>query len=117
MNKIGKQYLLILFILVIITCLTLSIFYKTFPLVKETFLPSGNHNCYPYTSIHKPSNSYNTKSKGWCSTKDYGYSNDDDYDSSSYGNSPVKCQSNYSRVNAAESYKTNTKAYCRKPNV
>ena len=117
MKKVGKQYLLIFFILIIITCLTLSIFYQTFPVVKETFLPRGLHNCYPYTSVHSPANSFKTKSKGWCSTKDFGSRDYDDYDSTSYNDSPVKCEASYERVSGRESHGHQSKAYCKKRRV
>ena len=115
MKKTDKQYVLILILFAIVSLLSIIIFYKSFAVTKENFLPKGLHNCYPYSSQHNAANSYKTLGKGWCTTGEYGPIPDHD-DFSAYNPSPVKCPPNYSRVRANESVKHRSKAWCKKPN-
>ena len=105
--------LIILCLLVILIILIVNLQNQ----LTEKFRDVNNyHNCQPYSVVHKPSNSFKTLTKGWCTEKSYDIKvNPDDFDS--FEESPVKCQPNYSRVSPQESATFKSKAFCKKPKV
>ena len=114
MNKTEKLTIFFLVTLTLLTfCIIIIISYSKASLLKEAFL-GGSHNCYPYSSAHNASNSFNSKSKGWCTTGNYGDQSDED-DDSGYNDSSIKCPPNYSRVPAKDSYSYESKSWCAMP--
>ena len=92
----------------------LIIVITTIVMKKETFLPKGNHNCYPYSSSHQAYNSCKNLSKGWCTLGKYGPI--PDYDEiSAYDRSPLKCPDKYVRLDAMSSYLNPDKSWCERP--
>ena len=106
-----KKNMLVLCLFVILFFLINNLYKKMI----ETFSSVKNlHNCPPFSVTHKPFNSFNTISKGWCTENSYDSDNNSDYDDfSGFEKSPVKCQPNYSRVKPLNSHKGISKAYCK----
>lgn len=114
MNKTEKLTIFFLVALTLLTfCIIIIISYSRASLLKEAFL-GGYHNCYPYSSAHNARNSFKSKSKGWCTSGNYGDMPDGD-DYSVYNDSTVKCPPNYSRVPAKDSHSYESKAWCAMP--
>ena len=112
MDTLQITTIIILVLLIIITMITLCMMYKNGPMLKTEFFES-NHNCYPYTSDLPPHYSHLSKSKGWCTTGDYGKQKHDG--DIADGESSIKCPHNHFKVDADDSHRTNLKAWCRKP--
>ncbi len=108
--------------ILLMLCLIIILFYLFVNLynivVKESFQTDNLHNCPPNSVLHNPYNSYNSLSKGWCTTNSYlSVSGGDNIDTDSFNKSPVKCPDSYARVSALESHNTESKGYCKKPQV
>lgn len=105
------KYLLYLCVVILLIIVVLAFMIK-----KETFLPKGYHNCYPYSSTHNAYNSYKSLTNGWCTTGQYGPI--PDYDEfSAYDRSKLKCPENYVRASALESYNYEDKGWCKSPKI
>lgn len=115
MNKVEKLTVFFIIALLALTLVTIIIISYSKDALKETFFV-GDHNCYPYTSVLNPRYSFKSKSKGWCTTADYGdMPSGNDY--SIYNDSKVKCPANYSRVSPKDSHSYQSKAWCSRPQV
>ena len=101
-----KKIFLLLLLLILIYFLTKTNF--------ENFNAKNHHNCYPYSFVQNPSDSFESNLKGWCST---GESRSVPYpdDPSVYNQSNIKCPPNYSRTTADKSIDTDSKSWCVKP--
>lgn len=105
------KYLLYLCVVILLVVVSMAYIMK-----KETFLPKGHHNCYPYSSTHNAYNSYKSLTNGWCTTGNYGPI--PDYDEfSAYDRSKLKCPDGYVRASPLESYNYEDKSWCQNPSI
>ena len=113
MNTIHECTILLIIVLGLLSIIIVCVFYRNTHLLKEAFFGS-NHNCYPYTSDIPAKVSFKTKSKGWCTTADYGDTQRDGL-SSDTGKSSMKCPDGHYRLKAPDSLQTGTKTWCKRP--
>jgi len=113
MDKLKLLTIIVIVVLLVLTTLTLCMIVKNANLIKETFVES-NHNCYPYTSVLNARLSFNSPSKGWCTTGDYDDldEGEDDY-SDSKKSSACGPSGKYHRISGKESMKLDSKAWCK----
>ena len=93
--------LLLLILILLIICLKKS--------TTELFM---KHNCPPYTSVLRPDNSFNTFSKGWCTTADLSELTEDDIIEDSNKESNMQCIDGSVPLSASNSYQSDTKGRC-----
>ncbi len=108
-----QKELIVLCLLIIAALLGYNLYLR---LIREKFdnHVDNPHNCPPFSGSHQPFNSYMTPAKGWCTSNSYSPMPVPD-DFQSFEKSPIKCPSDYSRVSAKESIKTEGKSFCRIP--
>jgi len=108
-----KKELIVICLIVIALLLGYNLYIR---ISKETFTDNidNPHNCPPFSGQHQPHNSYMSPAKGWCTSNSYQPMPVPD-DFQSFEKSPIKCQSNYSRVKAKESINTESKSFCKIP--
>lgn len=99
-------------ILIIILFFTLLFLKK-----KEKFINELNkkHGCISFTETMPPSISFSSPLKGWCSSDNYGDSEETN-DFSHSGESKFKCPPSYSNLSPEKSLKYKSKARCFKEN-
>ena len=112
MDTVELLTILFIVVLVILTISTIYVMFSNSLAIKESFFAS-KHNCYADSSDHNAKNSFNSKSKGWCTTGDYNVRNDSEFNDA--GESKMKCPSNYYRVKPEESVSFNSKSWCKRP--
>lgn len=114
MNTLKLLTALLIFLLIILSIVTICMVINNKRIIKESFFGS-DQQCPPNSARLSASKSYQTYLKGFCSTDidNLGSEPEGEESQSSENKSPYKCAPNYYRMKGRESYNTESNAWCR----